>query len=548
MISTMKKLVILFVFASSLCYSQKKEAPFTKPKLVVGIVVDQMRYDYITRFWDHYDEGGFKRLVGEGFNCKNNHFNYVPTYTGPGHTSVYTGTTPSTHGVIANHWYDKEIGVMVYCASDDRYETVGSESGAGKMSPHRMKTTTLGDQNRLATQFRGKSIGIAVKDRGAILPAGHSANAAYWFEGKKDGKWISSSYYMDTLPEWVKSFNASKTVNKYLKTWDTYKSIASYTESGPDENDFEGTFRGEEKAVFPHRLKKLSKENGNYDILKATPYGNSLTTDFAIAAIEGEHLGKDDITDVLAISYSSTDYVGHQFGVNSKEIQDTYIRLDKDLERLLEHLDMQVGSGEYTLFLTADHAAVHVPSFLRSVKIPAGYLDSDAAKKAAAEFMQGTFGRTDLIANASNNQLFLNHGAIRELADFDHGDVVEAMAAWLITQPQIDKVFTAEQLHKEAYNDGIALLLKNGFNQRRSGDIIIVPDPATISYPKTGSTHGSGMNYDTHVPLIFFGKGINKGSTVKKTRIIDAAPTISVLLGNAFPNGATGTVLHEVID
>ncbi|MFK7814394.1 MAG: alkaline phosphatase family protein, partial [Maribacter sp.] len=314
----------------------------TSPKLVVGIVVDQMRYDYLTRFWNHYDEGGFKRLVNEGFNCKNNHYDYAPTSTGPGHTSVYTGATPATHGIIGNNWYDKNIDASVYCASDDSYTSVGTASDAGKMSPHRMNVTTITDELRLHTQMRGKTIAIALKDRGAVLPGGHTANAAYWFHGSDEGNWISSSFYMDSLPKWVADFNASNTVEQYKKPWITAKSINTYLESGLDNTTYEGLYDGEVAPIFPHDLPKLWEANGKYEILKVTPFGNSITTDFALAALEGEDLGKDMTTDFLAVSYSSTDYVGHFFGVNSKEIQDTYIRLDSDLQRLFNALDKKV--------------------------------------------------------------------------------------------------------------------------------------------------------------------------------------------------------------
>ena len=544
----MKQMLLIIILVSTFGCFQSDKITNSKPKLVVGIVVDQMRYDYIPRFWSHYSDGGFKRLIKQGFNFKNAQFNYIPTFTAPGHASVFTGTTPSVHGIIGNNFFDRKSKEMVYCVGNSRYKTIGSNSKEGQMSPQRLKTTTLADQNRLATQFRGKTIGIAIKDRGAILPAGHTANAAYWFEGGKSGDWISSSFYMDELPSWVKKFNESEVAVKYLKTWDTYKKISSYTQSGPDNNPFEGIFKGKEEPVFPYHLKKLADNNDFFDIISNSAYGNSLTTDFALAAIKGEGLGKDSNTDVLTLSYSSTDYVGHRFGVNSKEIQDTYIRLDRDIERLLNFLDQQVGKGNYTLFLTADHAAVQVPSYLQSVKIPAGYIDRGDFNNRMKRFMQKTFGRTDLVENFSNFQIFLNKETIAQLKNDTYQEVVDAFAKWAMTLPKIENVFTAKQLHENAYTSGIGWLLKNGYNQKRSGDIMLVPDLATISYSKTGSTHGSGNTYDTHVPLIFFGNGINKGSASKKVYTIDASPTLSVLLGNAFPNGTTGDVLTEVID
>ena len=519
----------------------------TSPRLVVGIVVDQMRYDYITRFWNHYGDGGFKRMVNEGFNCKNNHFNYAPTSTGPGHTSVYTGTTPATHGIIGNNWYDKELVKSVYCASDDNYASVGTTSDAGKMSPHRMNVTTITDQLRLHTQMRGKTIAIALKDRGAVLPGGHTANAAYWFYGSGEGNWISSTYYMADLPQWVKDFNDSDKVERYKKPWATLKNINTYVESGLDNTKYEGLFTGETVPTFPHDLPELWEANGKYSLLKSTPYGNSITADFAIAAIEGENLGSDTITDFLAISFSSTDYVGHKYGVNSKEVQDTYLRLDDDLERLFKTLDKKVGEGEYTVFLTADHGAVNVPSYLQDKKIPAGYFEPDDMGAKFNAFLKYTFGTTDLVKNRSNYQLFLDHKIIRNL-DMELEAVQETLAKELLSYDMIDRVYTAHQMWKNEYTRGIPYILQNGYNQKRSGDILLVLKPGFINYSITGSTHGSPQIYDTHVPLLFYGKGIKKGHTVRRTEIPDIAPTIASLLGIAFPTGTTGSPIAEVIE
>ncbi|HLT51599.1 MAG TPA: alkaline phosphatase PafA, partial [Arenibacter sp.] len=447
------------------------------PKLVVGIVVDQMRYDYLTRFWDQYGEGGFKRLVNEGFNCKNNHFNYAPTYTAPGHASVYTGTTPAIHGIIGNDWYDKFQEKDVYCAGDDAHTSVGTPSDAGKMSPHRMVSTTMTDQLRLHTQMRGKVIAIAVKDRGAVLPGGHMANAAYWFRGGDEGNWISSSYYMDELPQWVKEFNAARSVDQYKKPWITLKNINAYVESGPDNNPYEGLVKGKSTPTFPYDLPALWDSNGKYGILAGTPYGNSLTTDFALSALEKEALGEDDITDFLAISYSSTDYVGHNWGVNSKEVQDTYMRLDQDLERLLKKLDDKVGMGEYTVFLTADHAGVHVPAYLKDNKVPAAYLDFDSIKNSLDDYLRYTFGSAELIKDISNDQIFLDHKVIKNL-DMDLVEVQNVIARELMGHNSIYMVYTANQMWQNNFTKGIANIMQNGYNQKRSGDILIVYRPA----------------------------------------------------------------------
>lgn len=527
--------------------SDKDNTIKTSPKLIVGIVVDQMRYDYLTRFYDRYGDGGFKRMMREGYNLKNNHYNYVPTYTAPGHTSVYTGSTPKYHGIISNNWFDKSINETVYCTGDESMTPVGTKNDAGKMSPHRMKTTTFADENRLFTQMKGKTIGIALKDRGAILPAGHTANAAYWFHGGDEGVWVSSSFYMDKLPKWVEKFNGSKKANSYLKEWNTLYDIKTYVASNEDNTKFEGGFKGKETPTFPYDLKKLKDTNGGYEILKATPYGNSLTTDFALAALEGEDLGKDEITDVLTVSYSSTDYVGHNFGVSSKEVEDTYLRLDKDLERLFAGLDTQVGKGNYTVFLTADHAAIEVPAYLKSLKIPAGYFDGKAFKEQVNNFMKAQFSEDNLIQNISNNQIFLNREKIADLK-LNLEEVQQTVVNEIIKYENIDKAYTGISMSRASFTSGVEELIQNGYDQKRSGDVIYVYPPQFISYSPTGSSHGSSFNFDTHVPLLIFGKGIKHGETLQKTIITDIAPTISALLGTSFPSGATGQPLDFVLE
>jgi predicted AlkP superfamily pyrophosphatase or phosphodiesterase len=522
------------------------ERDVKRPKLVVGIVVDQMRYDYLIRFYNKYGNGGFKRLMHNGYNLENVHYNYIPTYTAVGHTSIYTGTTPVNHGIISNSWYDKFEKKSIYCVDDNRYKTVGASSGGNK-SPYRMVTTTVTDQLKLAQNSHGKTIGIAIKDRSAILPAGHTADAAYWFEGGDEGKFITSTFYMNELPNWVKKFNNSGKANAYLnEVWDTYYDISTYTETLNDNNEFEGLFKGKTTPTFPYNLAELRKLNSNFSLLKAIPAGNTITTDFAEAAILGENLGKSDYTDFLAVSYSSTDYVGHQFGVNSKELEDTYIRLDKELERFLNFLDTEIGINNYTIMLTADHAAVQVPAYLNSLKIPGGYFDSKKFKSFVEAISLKHFNSNEVIENISNYQLFLNKEKINNL-NLNQHKVAQIIADEILNFESIYKTVTAHTLQTTSFNTGILQTLQNGYNQKLSGDVLFVPYPSTISYSKTGTTHGSGYAYDTHVPLIFYGKGVNKGTSAIYYPIVDIAATISSLLKITEPNGSTGTTIIEVL-
>ncbi|MFD2823145.1 alkaline phosphatase PafA [Lacinutrix iliipiscaria] len=525
----------------------------TNPKLVVGIVIDQMRYDYLTRFNAKFSDGGFKRMMREGFNCKNNHFNYIPTKTGPGHASVFTGTTPKYHGVIGNNWFDKILKRRVNCVEDNTVEPIGTESKDGKKSPIMLLSTTFADENRLFTQMQGKTIGISIKHRGAILPAGHSANAAYWWDYDHDGNgnWITSSFYMNDLPQWVKDFNASNVAESYFKNWEPLYDIDTYTESGSDLNTFERIFEGKETATFPYNLEELRHQNGNFKIIAESPFGNTLTTDFALKAIDAEALGKDDITDVLTISYSSTDKVGHDFGVNAIETQDTYLRLDLDLERLFNALDDKVGKGEYTVFLTSDHGAPYTPSYLKSRRIPSGLFDLSQLFDELNEMLFKHYKVSDLVLSRINNQIFFDHEKI-EQHKLDLKALKDKVGKQLLTYDLIDKVYLTSEINQFEGSSGyLEDLLNNGHHQKRSGDILFVFNPSVFKdtpWNRTGTDHHSGMVYDTHVPLLFFGKGIKQGSTFKKTRIIDIAPTISALLGISFPNAATGIPLEFVLE
>jgi predicted AlkP superfamily pyrophosphatase or phosphodiesterase len=544
----MKKLIFLSVVIISILFScQPKKKIQNKTKLVVGIVIDQMRYDYLTRFADRYSENGFKRILNNGFSLENAHYNLIPTYTAVGHASIFTGTTPSNHAIISNSWYDKFEKKSIYCVDDSNYQTIGNEGSEGEKSPYRMLTSTVTDQLHLAQNMKGKTIGIAIKDRSSILPAGHSANAAYWFSGGKYGDWISSSFYMDALPKWVQEFNTSGKVDAYLsQPWETLYDLNTYTQSIADNNAFEGLNKGEETPTFPHNVPELKAKNGNYSMIKAIPAGNSMTTDFAKAAIINERLGKTEFTDFLTISFSSTDYIGHQYGPASVEIEDTYLRLDKDLADLFTTLDSQVGQDNYTVFLTADHAAVHVPAYLQSLKIPAHYLNIKKFRDFVLATTKKYFNSDKLIENVSNYQLFLDKKEIESLG-LDSNTVAQKLADEVVYFDGIYKAVTARTLQTTNFTTGILNALQNGYNQKFSGDVMMIPYPATLIRGKTGTSHGSGYSYDTHVPIIFYGNGIQKGTSAKRFNITDIAPTIANLLQIESPNGTSGKVIHEAL-
>ena len=515
-----------------------------RPKLVVGIVVDQMRQDYLFRFSEKFGEGGFKRLMNEGHQFKNAHYNYVPTYTAPGHASIYTGTTPSNHSIIANGWYDKAKERSTYCVSDETVSAVGGSEQAGKMSPRNLKASTITDELLLTTNFRSKVVGVSIKDRGSILPAGHNPTGAYWFDSKS-GNFMTSTYYTESLPKWAKNFNKKRLVNEYLKnTWETLLPISEYVESTADDVPYEQAFRGQEKAVFPYKLDELVKDNG-IGIIRTTPYGNSIVLDMALAAIEGEQIGADAITDFLAVSFSSTDYVGHAFGPNSIELEDTYLRLDQEIKRLLDYLDANF-SDEYVVFLSSDHGVVEVPLYLEDQKMVGGYLNQSRIKS-MVNAIYGASG-DDLVKSISNDQIFLNYDWINE-KELKTEDVRQTLKAAFLSIDEVAKVYTANEIILGNSTDPIKQRLKNGYNMKMSGDLLVMLKPGYLTnsgYGKAGTTHGSGYTYDTHVPILFYGKGVKSGTTVRQVSITDIAPTLSMLLNISLPNSSTGQPLEEL--
>lgn len=550
----MRKLILTLIcyFASTgISFSQKIQEKVVqpipnKPKLIVGIIVDQMRYDYLYKYENKFGPNGFKKLMHQGFNCKNNHYNYVPTFTGPGHASVYTGTTPAIHGIIANDWYVRETDKMMYCAQDDKVETVGSNNKkAGKMSPRNMLTTTITDELKIATNMHAKTIGIALKDRGAILPAGHMANAAYWFDGAT-GNWVTSTFYMETLPAWVDSFNKRKVYENFLsKPWETLLPINQYTESLADDNPYEGRLKGEERPVFPHDLPRLYNEEGP-GIIRLTPFGNTLTKEFAVATIKSEQLGKRDVTDFLAISFSSPDYIGHNWGPHSIEIQDNYLRLDKDLADFISFLEGWVGKENLLIFLTADHGGANVPQYLIDHNAPAGIFKSEALVDTAMKYLKAIYGNERWILNYENEQFFLNRKLILDKR-MNLREIQEKLAEFCLQYKGIAAVYTAYALSNTSFHNLPGEFVQMGFHQKRSGDVVLVLEPGWMEYSSTGTTHGTVYNYDTHVPLLWYGWKVVPGETYQKTYITDIAPTISALLNIPFPNGCIGKPLNQFI-
>lgn len=542
----MHKYLFSFLLAAILAMPAMAQNPFRRPKLVVGVVVDQMRWDYLYRYQERFGDNGFKRLMREGFNCENTMLNYIPAVTAIGHTSIYTGSVPAIHGIAGNDFHID--GKQTYCTDDAAVATVGSNSDAGKMSPHNLKVTTIGDELHLATNYRSKIISVSLKDRASILPGGHTADGAYWFDAET-GNFITSTYYRKDLPGWLKQFNDRQLAKHYLsQDWETLYPTESYKNSTADNNSYENPFPGADTPTMPVTTSKLMDSEG-LGLIRNTPYGNTLTIDLALAAIDGERLGNRGETDMLAVSLSSTDYIGHQFGTYAIETEDTYLRLDRDIARLLAALDQEIGKGEYLLFLTADHAAAHNFKFLTDKGIPAGGWDIEKTKAALNSHLKAEF-KTDcnLVSGLLNYQIFLDNEKIDSLGISKENVVAAA----------IDYIKRGEGVYcaVEQENAGTATLpspikdrIVNGYYPGRSGEIQIIMQPGWygLESEATGGTdHGVWHPYDTHVPLIFFGSGINPGATFTPVEITDIAATVCALLHIQMPDGCLGKPVTEL--
>ncbi|MCW5907363.1 MAG: alkaline phosphatase family protein [Chitinophagales bacterium] len=532
---------ILFYY---ILFAQTATPPLpSKPKLIVGVIVDQMRWDFLYRYSEKYTTGGFKRLLNEGYNCHNAYINYYPSYTACGHSCVYTGSVPAIHGIAGNAWFNRGLGREMTSVEDTTVMRTGNGKLSGKVSPRNILTTTIGDEIHIANNFQSKVIGIALKDRSSVLPAGHTGNAAYFLDGAT-GNFISSTYYMNELPAWATAFNEQKKAAKYLAdNWSTILPIAEYWESTADDEHFERPFKGEEKPVFTHEVSKLA--NSSLDIIAATPFGNSLSFDFAKAAIENEKLGKGKFTDLLALSLSSPDLIGHQFGPNSVEVEDCYIRLDKEFADFLTYLDRQVGKGNYLLFLTADHGAAHAAGYSQRSNIPAGSFDIDTVTKQLNTHLAAKFGEGKWILSNENMQLYVNYDLLQQ-RKLSREEIFEPCKQFMMQYESVTNVIDLEKISAAPLEANLKMRYTNGYHPKRSGDFQIVYNPAWLEGFTKGTTHGSPYPYDTHIPLTWFGWKVKAGQTTNEVYMTDIAPTIAALLQIQEPNGNIGKVIQGI--
>ncbi len=520
-----------------------EETRVPRPKLVVGIVVDQMRWDYLYRYYDKYGEGGFRRLMRDGFSCENLMIDYLPTITAVGHTSVFTGSVPALHGITGNSFTLRLTGKTVNCVGDSRERTVGSDSRSGERSPRRLLVTTVADELHLATNFRAKTVGVALKDRAAILPAGHTADAAYWFDSKT-GRWVTSTYYMEQLPAWLETYNRTDPARRLVADgWHTLRPIGRYTQSTADDVPYELPIAKGVRPAFPYDTARLLEEQG-YGVVTNTPFGNTLTKDMAKLVVEHEQLGTDDDTDFLTVSFSSTDALGHLMGVNAVEMEDTYVRLDRDLADFFDYLDTAVGKGHYTVFLTADHGGPHHAPFLRSHDIPSGEWDAKAVVAGLDSVVQARIGISHAVSGIENYQVLLD----REKLGTHYVSAKKAASDYLRGRAEVAYVVDFDDASSLAIvPQAIRERVVNGFHRDRSGDLQIILSPGWYDASFGRVNHGVWCTYDSHLPLLFMGWGVKPGKSCAEVHMTDIAATVSALLHIQMPSGCVGKPIVDLL-
>jgi Type I phosphodiesterase / nucleotide pyrophosphatase len=497
-------------------------------RLVLLIAVDQFRYDYLTRFRSDFT-GGFKKLLTDGAVFRDAYLEHYPTVTAIGHATMLSGATPSVSGIIGNDWFDRESGKTVASVTDATVKPVGAPDAAAA-SPRRLLVSTLGDEIKLASGApKGAAdaprvIGVSLKDRSAIMPVGRGADAAYWFD-TKSGCFVTSTYYMNEAPAWVRAFN-----ERHLS--DSFAGQAWMRVAPPS-------------AI----LRQLPKEPGSSlnEAVYGSPFGNEMLLDFATAALSQERLGQRGVTDLLSVSFSSTDSVGHTYGPDSPQVRDIAIRTDRVIGQLLERVDKLVGLPHTLIALTSDHGVAPVPETLTQRSLPGGRMTNKELFGAIEQGLASRFGAGQWLMATAGSSPYLNYSLIAQL-QLDPTDVRRVAANAALAVPHVARVYTRDQLLRgEVASDLIGRRVLRGFNAQRSGDLEIILEPFWMRQA-TGTTHGSPYNYDAHIPLILMGRRIRPGTYFDQVALNDLAPTLATLIEVEPPAGSSGRVLTEAID
>ncbi|HOK37625.1 MAG TPA: alkaline phosphatase family protein [Bacteroidales bacterium] len=536
--------LILLLFTAKAFTQLESSIPSEKPKLVVGIVVEGIRQDYLDRFWNNFGNKGFKKLAINGSYCRNTVINYSLTQTAPGYASIATGTEPAQHGIVSNYWFNPITSKKEDCIEDYNYNNLARKKEKGSFSPLKMLSTTFADEAKLFHNGKSKIISISLNPYAAVLSGGYSADAAYWFD-ITTGTWTSSTYYMNDLPNWIKDINQNKNCDDYLKRqWDLSLEREKYTSLLPDRNEYEFGIDGVYKT-FPYIYSEMTKTVKDYELITMIPEGNTHLNDLAIATIYYENLGKDDYTDFLFVNYSVSEKIGRLFGPQSLEIEDLLIKLDKDLAHLIEVIEDVVGKNNVLIYLTSNHGMADPPQYLIDNKLPAGFFRQHYVIALLKSYLRAIYGEGDWILDFNNSQIYLNKVLIED-SKIPMADFQEKVVTFISNFSGIANAISSNQFLNINFTSGIPLKMQNSFNLKRSGDIMISLRAGWIEDIPYCTDHNTGYRYDTHVPLIFYGWKVKKQTIYSEISISDIAPTISIIIGTPVPPLSTGNTLQEI--
>jgi predicted AlkP superfamily pyrophosphatase or phosphodiesterase len=554
-------LLVLVTISSGQRRPQPDNTRSKRPRLVLLIVVDQFRYDYLERFGDLFVENGLRRLMREGASWTQSNYDHFPTYTAPGHGTMMTGAYPAETGIVGNEWPDRVTGKKVTSVSDTSVKLLGGKPDDQGASPRRLLSSTIGDELRLVTNDRSKVIGISKKDRSAILPAGRHANAAYWFSTTA-GAIVSSTYYFDQLPAWVADFNKTRPVDQYFgKKWERLLPESEYIKrAGPDSPTWETVSASGDTNAFPHTVTGGASAPGPafYTAFDHSPFSNEVVLSFTQQAISNEQLGQDDDTDVLTVSFSANDYVGHRYGPYSQEAMDVALRVDRQIATLLDFVQAKVGLSNTLIAFTADHGVSPIPEHAAALGLGGGRVKTTDLLTAIRTGIKARYNADDYIYKFDDNgvwrdgfmngNIYFNYTAL-ERDKVNAEELAQIVGKAALTVPGVARYFTRGQLLRGATSitDPIERRVLHGFYPSRSGDVVLIAEPFKYLGDTLTATHGSAYSYDTNVPTIIMGPGITAGRYFQPATPADIAPTLAALLGITAPSNATGRVLIEAI-
>ncbi|MGA1978772.1 MAG: alkaline phosphatase family protein [Bacteroidales bacterium] len=539
----------VLLFASTGLYCQNAYIPPEKPRLVIGIVVEELRYDQVEKFRNRFAEDGIRRLLNEGTYFQNASYQYILTQSDPGYATIATGAEPYLHGITSDNWYLPLKNELMDCSKDVSVNPVGGSYESGLHSPVNLLVSTFPDELKMATGRKAKVFSVGLKDAPVIFSAGHAANGAYWFDNTS-GTWMSSTYYLDSLPAWVKDFNAMKYPASFLSNqWTLSRPLRDYSDCMPDSNKFEAGFNG--ICWFPYDLKRLSaKGKGgadvDYSLLRETPFGNTLTTNFAIRLIEKEKLGKGDATDFLSICYSATDYIGHRFGPSSMEMADAIFRLDSDIEHLLKYITDSIGKKNVLIYFTSAHGISEIPGVLQSNRIPAGYFMKNFSLQLLRTYLNAVYGEGDWVKGFLDGQIYLNRTLLED-SKIPLEEMQKKVARFMVQFSGVASAYTYSSFEAGNFGNGEMNRIFNDFNPQRSGDVIVTLNSGWIEKEDDYvAVSNSPYEYDSHVPLIWYGWSVNRAMVTRKVNLTDIAATLSALCKVPYPNACSGEPMFEL--